>query len=117
MAGGENGPLQCAAQQELGGLSPEQAAGLLTGDRDTQGPLRLNTSLSLADLRHARFFNNGRTFLTAVAENGSVKATFAGNLNRKFVAEMLELRPPRAHPNSIYPHPARRTARAISGAA
>jgi hypothetical protein len=77
-------------QAELGGLSPERASRLLTGDWEKEGPLRLNDSLELPQLRHARFLNNARTFLLAVQEWGTVKATATGNLNRAFVREMVE---------------------------
>lgn len=77
-------------QEELGGLSPDQARRLLDGDWETQGPLTLNASLQPADLRSARFVTNARGFLSAMGDAGTVKATSAGNLNRKFVAEMLE---------------------------
>lgn len=86
----ETGRHNSSPQDELGGLSPDQARRLLGGDWETQGPLTLNASLQLDDLRSARFVTSARGFLSAMGEAGSVKATSAGNLNRKFVAEMLE---------------------------
>ena len=77
-------------QKEIGGLSPDQARRLLAGDWETHGPLTLNTSLQMEDLRHARFFTNAQAFLRAIGDAGKVKATSAGNLNRNFVGQMLE---------------------------
>lgn len=77
-------------QAVLGGLSPLAAFELMDGDWVTSGPLRLNTALAVADVLPADIFVNARTLLTAAAEAGSIKATAAGNLNRRFVREMLE---------------------------
>ncbi|KPJ95862.1 MAG: hypothetical protein AMS18_02140 [Gemmatimonas sp. SG8_17] len=77
-------------QDELGGLSPLQMHRLLCGDWLTSGPLRLSSNLTLAEAQGADFLVNARQFLdTTKAENG-VRATTAGNLNRKFVTAMLE---------------------------
>lgn len=75
---------------ELGGVSPEQAHRLTSGDWTTTGPLRLNGEIPLTTLGRARFLRNARTFLAEVDDAGGVKATEAGNLNRKFVGQMLD---------------------------
>lgn len=77
-------------QAALGGVSPEQAHALLYADWTTTGPIRLNESLTFEDVRHSRLLRNARAFLADVEEEGEVKATEAGNLNRKFVARMME---------------------------
>lgn len=78
-------------QIELGSFSPSRLARLLNSDWTSPGsPIRLNSNLTLADLESARFLFNARLVLHHVLEEGGVKATAAGNLNRKFVTEMLD---------------------------
>jgi hypothetical protein len=90
------------AQAELSGLSPEQMHRLLMGDWFTAGALRVNLGIAASDVSNADFLVNARTFLRAVQEAGGVRATAAGNLPRKFVAEMLEcLRFPGGHVTDI----------------
>ncbi|MFQ5810745.1 MAG: hypothetical protein ACE5JM_14110, partial [Armatimonadota bacterium] len=76
---------------ELGGLSLPQAYALCLSDwEDPAGMLRLNEDLSLADVRAAPMLVNASLFLQAVMDAGRVKATVAGNLNRRFVGSMLD---------------------------
>ena len=86
-----------APQAELGGLSPTEMFELLGGDWETTGPLRLNADLPLADLVGSAFLRNGRRVLSAAAERNGIRATAAGNLNRQFVATLLD---PAAWPGS-----------------
>jgi hypothetical protein len=46
--------------------------------------------LSLPDAKRSILSRNARTLLNALKESGGTKATVAGNLNRKFVAETME---------------------------
>jgi hypothetical protein len=90
------------AHADLGGLSPEQMNRLLMGDWFTSGALRVNLDIGPADVLNADLLVNARTFLAGVQEAGGVRATAAGNLPRKFVAEMLEgLRFPSGHVRDI----------------
>jgi len=57
---------------------------------DDEGPVCLNADLPLEALSGARFFLNCREMLKAIGEADGVKTTDAGNLTRKFVADMLE---------------------------
>lgn len=92
-------------QDELGGLSPEQVARLIYTDWSikgvkkgtashpeppwgSDGGLFLDPGIPLCDLANAMFFQNCRTFLSAVREAGSVRATQTGNLPRAFVKAM-----------------------------
>jgi hypothetical protein len=71
---------------------------LLVADwKSIEGPLRLSSDLSLADLAEADFFFNARLFLAALAEEDGATTTATGNLNRVFVGRMfdrLKLLPP-----------------------
>jgi hypothetical protein len=80
-------------QAELGGLSPLQAHELLSGDWQSSGPLRFNEALPLDDFRDCHFLLAGRALLAAAAEPKGIRATTAGNLNRKTVAALLEAAP------------------------
>jgi len=78
-------------REEFSGFSPAQVRRLLMSD--WEGPdsaLRLNENLPPAAVADARFFFNARTFLDALADAGGVKATQTGNLNRKFVQQMID---------------------------
>ncbi len=78
-------------QPELGGLAPCQLHRLLTADwAEPGGPLELDRSLRLPELEGARVLANARIALGALARSGGTRATAAGNLNRRFVAEMVE---------------------------
>jgi len=77
-------------RSEIGGLSWEQFTKLLKNDwDDDHGVLRFDKILKLKDLQKATILLRARTFLGEVVDSGGVKATGAGNLNRKFVDLML----------------------------
>src|SRR6185369_13252276 len=54
------------------------------------GPLRLNSALTLVDLGDSMFFSNARIFLSALAETNGTPVTATGNLTRAFVAGVFE---------------------------
>ena len=75
-----------------GGLSPLQVSRLIYGDWEGQkATVVLNKELSLNDLDKAEILTNARVFLRALLESRGTKATSAGNLNRKFVQQMVEM--------------------------
>ncbi|MGO9566633.1 MAG: hypothetical protein ACLP5H_03730 [Desulfomonilaceae bacterium] len=77
-------------RSEIGGLSWEQFTKLLKSDwDDDHGLLRFDKTLKLKDVQKAPIFGRARTLLGEVVDSGGVKATVAGNLNRNFVALML----------------------------
>lgn len=78
-------------QAELGGLSPRQAFELLHLDWEGGGVLRLEAGLALDELDGAEILVNARRMLAALAEAGGMKATQAGNLNRRAVAQLAAL--------------------------
>ena len=72
-------------------ISPHDIQKLLDADwEDPNGAIYVCDDLSLAEANRSILFRNARTILNALNESGGTKATEAGNLNRKFVAEMLE---------------------------
>lgn len=78
-------------RDEFGGLSSEQVFLLIHSDwNDPNGVIRFATNLSLDDLTGSPHLVNARLFLAALDEEKKVKATTAGNLNRKFVGQMIE---------------------------
>lgn len=77
-----------APQRDLGGLSPEQMARLIYDDWSGEGAVRLNRALPFEEISHARTLHNVRSLLEGLGEQGSVRATPKGNLNRAFVREM-----------------------------
>ncbi len=78
-------------QAELGGLSPGQVQRFLDADwEDRDGAIAIADDLSHDELAGAQLLVNARTFLEAVAGDGGVRTTTAGNLNRAFVGRMLE---------------------------
>lgn len=79
-------------QEEMGGLSPEQVAYLIYSEwEDPEGAVQLNENLPLHDVQNSELLVNARMFLAAVSEAGRIEATAAGNLNRKFVGQMLDV--------------------------
>ena len=77
-------------QPELCGLSPEQIHKLTFFDWESAASaVRLNHDISLRILKDTPILENARILLAVLAE-APVKTTGAGNLNRKFVARMLE---------------------------
>jgi hypothetical protein len=78
-------------KEELGGLSPVQISLLIHSDWvSSTGAIRLNPNLTLADLKDTRILANARLFLLRANDEGGIKATTTGNLNRKFVEGMLD---------------------------
>ena len=79
-------------QKELGGLSPNQVFRLIDLEWDDPNcALKINKNLSLDRFHSVLSFENGRRFLqTLMDEGGKTKATTGENLNRKFVALLLE---------------------------
>lgn len=73
-------------------LRPEDIVRLLEdADWDQpDGAIYVREDLTLAEAEQSRLFRNARTILTALEESGGTKATQAGNLNRKFVQQMME---------------------------
>lgn len=78
-------------QAALDGLSPWQVARLIYGDWDSpDNAIALNREIPFAELQEARFLMNTRVLLNALQQPDGTKATPAGNLNRKFIGEMLD---------------------------
>ena len=77
---------------EMGGLSPEQIMRLSYLPWGEPGsPMQCHAGLTLEACERSSFFRRARTFLLAVRESGGVKATNTKNLNRAFVAEMMNV--------------------------
>ncbi|MCH7777638.1 MAG: hypothetical protein IH878_14040 [Gemmatimonadetes bacterium] len=62
---------------------------LLDADWLSEGPIRLNQSLSLNDLSGCLVLNHARLVMGHMAANTGVKLTTTGNFNRKFVEQMV----------------------------
>lgn len=63
---------------------------LLSADWEPPGgAIVVRDDLSLAEGEESRLFRNARTVLTALDGSGGTKATATGNLNRKFVGEIM----------------------------
>ena len=78
-------------RKEFQGLSPEQVNQLLYTEWDSpEVGMRCRDDLTLDEADGAELFHNARVFLSALRGEGGVKATAAGNLNRKFVLAMIE---------------------------
>ncbi len=79
-------------QDELGGLSPEQAFMLLNSAWESPDfPLQFNQTLPLDRLEDgSRFFRNCRRFLSLAQDQDGLERTQKGNLNRKVVAELMD---------------------------
>lgn len=76
---------------EFYGLSPAQVRGLL--DFELGAPdslLHLRDDLSFDEVEPVEIYHNAVVFLKALKESGGTKATTTGNLNRKFVLDMLD---------------------------
>jgi hypothetical protein len=64
---------------------------LLTADWSApDSPIRLAEDLSLDDVKHVLFFDQARRFLRLMDENEGAPLTATGNLNRAYVAQMME---------------------------
>ncbi|HEX9582191.1 MAG TPA: hypothetical protein VF970_13900 [Gemmatimonadales bacterium] len=77
-------------QPELGGLSPNEMRQLLDQDWKRGGPLRLDDALTLDQVTRAPLLHTSRSLLAAAAERNGIKATATGNLNRRFVATVID---------------------------
>ncbi len=78
-------------RSEMGGLSWDQLIKLFKSDwADGRGLMSFNKSLKLKDLQKAVTLHRARTLLGQVVQSNGVKATVAGNLNRKFVGLMVD---------------------------
>jgi hypothetical protein len=80
-----------APQPEMAGLSPQQAHRLLYGG--WEGPnagMLVNRDLGLDDLRGSSMPANARLLLASIRDQGGVKATVNGNLNRAFVIDITQ---------------------------
>lgn len=72
-------------------ISGQEIQRLLEADWKTPGgAIHVCNDLTLAEAERSQLFRNARLVLHALAESGGTKATAGGNLNRKFVGEMLE---------------------------
>ncbi len=78
-------------KKDMGSLSPAQVAALLDSDWDSEkSSIQLNSGLSFDYLKEVPILGNSRIFLDTLLRAGGIKATAKGNLNRKFVTEMLD---------------------------
>ena len=82
--------MQTMPQPDLGGLSMADVERLcFDGWWKHPAPIELQSDLPSEMLSPIRFLKNARVFLQALREANGVPATAAGNLPRKFVADML----------------------------
>lgn len=79
-----------APQDELFGLSPDELAQLYRGDWRTVGAVRLRPDLDSARLAGVWAFDAALDLLRLIHENRVAPTTAGGNLNRKFMALVLE---------------------------
>ncbi len=63
---------------------------LLDADWFSEGPIRLNESLSLRDLSGCLVLNHARLVMEHMAADKGVKLTTTGNFNRAFVEQMVQ---------------------------
>lgn len=78
-------------QPELGGFSPDMLFALQRYEwTDSEYPLKFS-DLTAAQVAHASFFQQARTFLIAVRDSGGIKLTTRGNLPRSFVNSMVDV--------------------------
>jgi hypothetical protein len=63
---------------------------LLDADWLSEGPIRLNESLSLSDLSGSLVLNHARLVMEHMAADKGVKLTTTGNFSRKFVEQMVQ---------------------------
>ena len=71
-------------------LTSEQAYALMYADWLADGPVRLNTALTLDDLSGSLVLAHARLVMEHLEADGGVKLTTTGAFNRKFVARMVE---------------------------
>jgi len=78
------------ADPALGGLSPNQVDPLVNLPWDyPEHPMQLNEGLSLSVLNAVPFLINARRFLSDLMQETLPNVTATGNLNRRFVGQML----------------------------
>ena len=78
-------------QPTLDGLTPDQAASLLSSDWLTPGRgVSINQRLTLAELEHIPLFKYAREFLAFVRDEGALGVTSRGHLDRKAVARAMD---------------------------
>jgi len=76
---------------------------LLDADWLSEGPIRLNRSLSLSDLSGCLVLNHARLVMEHMAADKGVKLTTAGNFNRNFVEQMVrDFRWPGFEPDVVW---------------
>jgi hypothetical protein len=74
-----------------GGLTPYRMDRLMNSEwNDPETGMWINRDISFEDVAGTRVLHNARVLLTALRGSGGTKATAKGNLNRKFVSEMLD---------------------------
>lgn len=72
-------------------ISGQEIQRLLEADWKTPGgAIHVCDDLTLAEAERSQLFRNARLVLHTLAVSGGTKATAGGNLNRKFVGELLE---------------------------
>jgi len=72
-------------------ISSREIEKLLRADWQTpHGAIYVPDDLSVDEANRSVLFRNARTLVNALNESGGTRATGAGNLNRKFVGEMME---------------------------
>jgi len=71
-------------------LTSEQVYALLDADWLAEGPVRLNTALTLDDLSGSLVLDHARLVMEHLEVDGGVKLTATRAFNRKFVARMVE---------------------------
>jgi hypothetical protein len=80
--------------EELHGLTKSAVRRLIsTSWTAPENPVKLNGGLSMAELEKAEFLHDMRAFLKSIEDDGPVKLTAKGNLNRKFLQHMLDVMP------------------------
>jgi hypothetical protein len=71
-------------------LNSEQAYALVKADWLADGPVQLNTALTLDDLSGSLVLAHARLVMEHLEADGGVKLTKTGAFNRKFVTRMVE---------------------------
>ena len=71
-------------------LTSQQAYALMDADWRVEGPVRLNTALTLDDLSASLVLTHAWLVMEHLEAEGGVKLTATGAFNRKFVARMVE---------------------------
>jgi hypothetical protein len=86
-------------------LTQDQIMNLLEADWFSDGPIRLNESLSLSDLSGCLVLKHARCVMEHMAADKGVKLTATGNFNRSFVEQMVQdFRWPGLEPDVVWRH-------------